>query len=113
MIKKLSLIKINLIIFISFFFVRYLFLILSNYDNFELQPDSYWYSKQSNEVLKGNFNLLRPLFITSPFFTYFQALVKLIFGNFWEIILEFFQVSIASISAIFFYKLSLILFIEI
>ena len=110
MIKKLSLIKINLIIFISFFFVRYLFLILSNYDNFELQPDSYWYSKQSNEVLKGNFNLLRPLFITSPFFTYFQALVKLIFGNFWEIILEFFQVSIASISAIFFYKLSLILF---
>ena len=110
MIKKLSRIKINLIIFTSFFLVRYIFLILSNYDNFELQPDSYWYSQQSNDVLEGNFNLLRPLFITSPFFTYFQAIVKLTFGDLWLVILEFFQVSIASISGIFFYKLALILF---
>ena len=72
MIKKLSPSEINLIIFISFFIVRYFFLIFSNYDNYELQPDSYWYSEQSDEVLNGNFNLLRPLFITSPFFTYFQ-----------------------------------------
>lgn len=110
MTKKLSPIKINLIIFFSFFLVRYFFVIFNNYDNFELQPDSYWYSDQSDEVLKGNFNLLRPLFITSPFFTYYQAIIKLIFGDYWEIILEFSQVSIASISAIYFYKLGLILF---
>jgi hypothetical protein len=110
MTKKLSPSKINLIIFGSFFFVRYFFLIFSNYDNYELQPDSYWYSDQSEEVLRGNFNLLRPLFITSPFFTYYQAIIKFIFGDYWEIILEFSQVSIASISAIYFYKLSLILF---
>lgn len=110
MIKKLSPSEINLIIFISFFIVRYFFLIFSNYDNYELQPDSYWYSEQSDEVLNGNFNLLRPLFITSPFFTYFQALIKLIFGSYWELILEFLQVCIASISAIYFYKLSQILF---
>ena len=42
--------------------------IFNNYDNYELQPDSNWYSDQSDEVLKGNFNLLGPLFITSPFF---------------------------------------------
>ena len=110
MIKKISPSKINLFIFISFFIVRYFFLKFSNYDNYELQPDSYWYSEQSNEVLNGNFNLLKPLFITSPFFTYFQALIKLIFGSYWELILEFLQVCIASISAIYFYKLSQILF---
>ena len=66
MTNKLSPSKINLIIFASFFLVRYFFLTFSNYDNYELQPDSYWYSEQSDEVLKGNFNLLRPLFITSP-----------------------------------------------
>ena len=110
MTNKLSPIKINLIIFLSFFLVRYFFLIFGNYDNYELQPDSYWYSDQSDEVLKGNFNLLRPLFITSPFFTYYQAIIKLIFGDYWEIILEFSQVSIASISAIYFYRLGLILF---
>ncbi len=108
--NKLSPSKINLIIFASFFFVRYFFLIFSNYDNYELQPDSYWYSEQSDAVLRGNFNLLRPLFITSPFFTYYQAIVKFIFGDYWEIVLELSQVSITSISAIYFYKLGLILF---
>ena len=103
--NKLSPSKINLIIFTSFFFVRYFFLIFSNYDNYELQPDSYWYSEQSDAVLRGNFNLLRPLFITSPFFTYYQAIVKFIFGDYWEIVLELSQVSITSISAIYFVPL--------
>ena len=110
MINKLSTLKISLIIFSIFFVTRYLFLITSNFDNYELQPDSYWYTEQSDQVLQGNFNLLRPLFITSPFFTYFQSLIKFLFDDSWEKVLELLQVSLSSISAIYIYKLGLILF---
>ena len=110
MTKNISPIKINLIIFICFFISRYFFLYIGNFDNYDVQPDAYWYTEQSDEVLKGNFNLLRPLFITSPFFTYYQAFIKLIFGDYWEFFLEFSQVTISSISAIYLYYLSLMLF---
>lgn len=110
MTKNISPIKINLIIFICFFISRYFFLYIGNFDNYDVQPDAYWYTEQSDEVLKGNFNLLRPLFITSPFFTYYQAFIKLIFGDYWEFFLEFSQVTISSISAVYLYYLSLILF---
>ncbi len=113
MILKLNNFKLSLIIFSSFFFTRYIFLFLNGADNFELQPDSYWYSEQSEEVLKGNFNLLRPLFITSPFFTYLQSIIKFIFGEYWMISLEFFQVFIASVSGVFFFYLSNNLFANI
>ena len=94
------------IIFLLFFITRFLFLKISGFDNFQLQPDSIWFNDQSNEVLRGNFNLLRPLFITAPFFSYFQALIKFIFSTHWLIILELLQLAIASLSGVYFYKLS-------
>lgn len=97
-------------IFFCFFSVRFLFIYLSGFDNFKLQIDSYWYNAQSDNVLNGNFNLLRPLFITAPFFTYFQALIKIIFTNHWMIALEFSQIIISSLSGVFLYKLSYELF---
>ena len=99
-------------IFFCFFSVRFLFIYLSGFDNFKLQIDSYWYNTQSDNVLNGNFNLLRPLFITAPFFTYFQALMKIIFTNHWMIALEFSQIIISSLSGVFLYKLSYELFYD-
>jgi hypothetical protein len=93
-------------IFLLFFITRFLFLKISGFDNFQLQPDSIWFNDQSNEVLRGNFNLLRPLFITAPFFTYFQAFIKFLFSTHWLIVLELLQLVIASISGVYFYKLS-------
>lgn len=93
-------------IFLLFFITRFLFLKITGFDNFQLQPDSRWFNDQSNEVLRGNFNLLRPLFITAPFFSYFQALIKFIFSTHWLIILELLQLAIASLSGVYFYKLS-------
>lgn len=104
--------KLEIIIFFFFFITRFLFIKISGFDNFELQLDSYWYSEQSNEVLKGNFNLARTLFIPAPFFSYFQALVKFIFSSFWMSALENLQILISSISGIFFFKLSILLFKE-
>ena len=98
--------KIEICIFILFFLTRYLFLIFSGKDNYELNIDSHYYNDQSNEVLKGNFNLLRHLYIIAPFFSYFQALVKFIFASHWMVVLEFLQISIASVSGVYLYKLT-------
>ena len=108
--KQIIKFKIEITIFILFFITRFLFLQISEFNNFELQPDSYWYTKQSDEVLRGNFNLIKPLFITAPFFTYFQALIKFIFSSYWMGVLEILQISISSIAGIFFCKLSFQLF---
>ena len=97
--------KLEIIIFFFFFLTRFLFLKISGFDNFELQLDSYWYSEQSDEVLKGNFNLARPLFIPAPFFSYFQALIKFIFSSHWMSVLEILQITIASLSGIFFLQI--------
>jgi len=98
--------KIEICIFILFFLTRYLLLIFSGKDNYELNIDSHYYNDQSNEVLKGNFNLLRHLYIIAPFFSYFQALVKFIFASHWMVVLEFLQISIASVSGVYLYKLT-------
>jgi hypothetical protein len=110
--NKIKKFKIEISIFIFFFIIRFLFIKISGFDNFELQPDSYWYTLQSDEILKGNFNLLRPLFIPAPFFSYFQALIKFIFSSYWMSALEILQITITSLSGIFFYKLSGLLFKE-
>ena len=98
------------IIFLLFILTRYFFHVISGYDHYQLQPDSYWYSEQSDEVLKGNFNLERLLFITAPFFSYFQAIVKFIGGGYWEEILFILQLLISSISGVYFYRLSILIF---
>ena len=97
-------------IFFLIFFSRLIFYLFSPYDNFELQPDSYWYDKQSDGVLRGNFNLLRPLFITAPFFSYFQALIKLIFAQYWELSLSIIQIIICAISSVYLKNLADIIF---
>ena len=102
--------KIFFIIFFSFFLTRCFFNFFLGNDHFELQIDSYWYSGQSDEIIKGNLNLERQFFITAPFFPYFQALIKIIGGNFWQEFLYFLQLLISSIAGFYFYKLSLLIF---
>lgn len=97
-------------IFVSFALIRFLFFILSGFDNFQLQTDSYWYSDFSDEILKGNFNLVNPLHIVAPLFPYLQAFIKFITGSYWIMSFNLIQIILASISGIYFYKLADILF---
>jgi hypothetical protein len=102
--------QIYIVIFISFALTRFLYFILSGFDNFQLQTDSYWYSNFSDEILKGNFNLVNPQHIVAPLFPYFQAFIKFITGSYWMISLNLIQIVLASISGIYFYKITDILF---
>ena len=103
--------KILWTIFFAFLFVRILFVLLSGYDNFELFGDTPRYNQQSDAILAGEFNLLssdlnqlESLFITAPFYPYFQALFKLFFGSYWIAALQTVQILLSSLSGVFLYK---------
>jgi len=91
-------------IFLAFLVVRVGFVLLSGYDSFQLQPDSARYNLQSDGILAGNFNLVEPLFVTAPFYPYFEALFKLLFVSYWIPALQITQIIISSLSGVFLYK---------
>ena len=104
------------IVFFAFLIVRVLFVFVSGYDNFELFDDTSRYNQQSDAILAGEYNLLsenldqlESLFITAPFYPYFQAFFKLIFGSYWIFALEATQILLSSLSGVFLYKIAKII----
>jgi len=87
-------------LFFFAFVIRYGWAYLSGVGNFSF-PDWPRYNSQSDEILKGNFNLETQLFITAPLFSYVVAFCKLIFGASYAWFLEFLQISLSSLSVIF------------
>ena len=80
--------------------VRYAWAYISGVDNFSFND---WgrYDSQSDEILKGNFNLELVFFITAPLYPYTVALFKLLFSDSYVKVLEFFQITLSSVSVIF------------
>jgi hypothetical protein len=93
-------------IFSAHFLVRLAFIVFSGFDNFQLQPDTLRYDRQSSAILAGNFNLAEPLFITAPLYPYLEAGFKLIFAGVWMKALEIFQLLGASLSGVYIYKIA-------
>lgn len=109
--SRLSEARILRTVFFAFLIVRVLFVLLSGYDSFELFGDTPRYDQQSDAILRGEFNLLsenldqlESLFITAPFYPYFQAFFKLLFGSFWITALQTAQILLSSLSGVFLYK---------
>lgn len=94
------------IIFLAFLIVRVSFVIFSGYDNFQLQPDSARYNRLSSGILAGEFNFIKPLFIVSPFYPYFQAAFKFVFGSYWIFALQAAQIILCSLSGVYLYKIA-------
>jgi len=92
--------KILLALFLFAFIIRYSWAYLSGVDNFSF-PDWQRYNSQSDEILRGNFNLETPLFITAPLFPYVVAFGKLIFGASHALFLEFIQITLSALSVIY------------
>lgn len=109
--KKISLSETQILwmIFLTFLAVRILYVLLSGHDSFELQPDTYRYDRQSNAILGGDYNLLEPLFITAPFYPYFEAFFKLVFSSHWILALQTAQILLTSLSGVFLYKIAKII----
>lgn len=99
----------SILLFLLAMTIRYIWACFSGVDNFS-GPDWERYDIQSNEILKGNFNLETQLFITAPLFSYIVAGIKYIFKDNYTIVLEFIQILLSSIAVVFLAMTARILF---
>ena len=99
--------KLLLIFFIALIF-RILFAKYSGVDQF----GSDWnrYDSQSNNILVGQFNLETSLFITAPFYSYFVAAFKYVFGKDYVPMLVGTQIILSAISTVYLTKTAHITF---
>lgn len=104
------------IVFFAFLTVRVLYVLIGGYHSFELGGDPERYDQQSDAILAGNFNLLmentnllESLFITAPFYPYFLAFFKLLFGSYWVLAFQSTQILLSSVSGVFLYKIAKII----
>ncbi len=103
--------KIQLVcIFIFCYLTRILFKVLSGYNNFDLFPDSYRYDRLSSAILRGDDNMDIVAYLTAPLYPYLLSVLKFIFGAHWETATVMFQFTLVSLSSVFIYKISELLF---
>ncbi len=100
------------IIFFIFLLTRlsFVFILKTYFPEFEVNPDSARYDRLSNYILDGNFNMDCGLFLAAPFYPYFLAGVKFLFGENWFIAVPLIQIGLSCLSGVYFYKLSKLLF---
>lgn len=100
------------IIFLSFLVIRLLFIFLlkAYWPSAEILPDSERYDILSTQITQGNFNLDCGLFLVAPFYPYFLACIKLIFGEHWHWIVPIIQIGISCLSGVYFYRLTKVIF---
>lgn len=97
-------------IFVAFLMVRLAFILVSNKLHLDLDRDNERYDQQSTAILQGNFDLETPLFITSPFYSYYQALHKLVFGGHWRSSLGLVQLLLNCFSGVVLFRIAQRLF---
>lgn len=102
--------KSALIIFLIFFLVRLSFKLISGFDNYELHADTTRYDRLSDNILMGNYDLDVVAFLVAPIYPYFLALIKFISGAQWEMWVVFAQLGIVSLSGVYLFKLTELLF---
>jgi len=90
--------------------VRVLFYVLSGYDNYELFEDSYRYDNLSTQILQGDYDLDIVAYLSAPLYSYTLALFKIISSNYWQSIAVAFQFFLISLSAVYIYKITYLLF---
>ena len=101
------------IVFVLFFLclaVRILFKVLSGYDNYELFVDAHRYDMLSNQIVSGNYDLDIIAYLSAPLYSYTLALCKIISFNYWETLIVAYQFVLVSVSAVYIYKITLLLF---
>ena len=72
--------------------------------------DEQRYDILSNQILNGNYDLDAISFICAPFVPYFVALVKALSANYWQQIVFVLQSILTSVSVIYLFKLTNLLF---
>ena len=104
-------IKVYLYIFVYFMFVRLIYVFFQGFfNNYTLLMDSVGLVHFADQALLGNFNFDWRRFIASPLMSLFIAGHKLIFGSYWNVMLIISQLILSSVSGIYIYKITRLLF---
>jgi hypothetical protein len=77
---------------------------------FNVRLDEQRYDILSNQILNGNYDLDAISFICAPFLPFFMAFIKLISANYWQEIMFIIQSVLTSISVVYLFKLTDLLF---
>ncbi len=99
-----------LFIFGSILISRIIFACIHPADNFTLFGDSYRYDILSDRILSGDYNLDFTAFIIAPGYPYIVAFFKLAFDSYWMTALTGFQFFLISLSGIYLFKITTLLF---
>lgn len=97
-------------IFILCLISRLVFKFITGYDNYELFGDALRYDMLSDRILDGNYNLDMVAFITAPLYPWTMAILKFICPSLWPSLLSSLQLILISLSAVYIYKTSFLLF---
>lgn len=100
----------NYAIFTLFFLVRLIYIYFMGFKNNYAHGDSRWIVELSDKVMRLDFNFDIGRFIAAPFYQCFIALHKLLFAGYWDILLVFSQLFLASLSGVYLFKLTRLLF---
>lgn len=104
--------NLTLIIFITHLLSRIIFIFLNGFfNNYSLQADSTWlveFGLRNAANLDFNFELER--FVASPLFPSIVGMLKIVFGENWNVILIIIQLFLSALSGVFVYKIGSLLF---
>jgi len=99
------------ILFIIHLLTRIIFILSIGFlNNYDLQPDSIWLVDFGLNSANINFNYELDRFVVSPLFPFLVGLLKIIFGDNWNIMLISIQLIISALSGVYIYKIGTILF---
>lgn len=101
----------ELLLFTIQLITRTVFIIaIGVYNNYGLQSDSEWLVKFGFQAAQLNFNFELERFVASPLFPTLIGMLKIIFGDYWSIILINLQLILSSLSGVFIFKIGNLLF---
>lgn len=100
----------ELLIFLACLLIRAMFMVVANALEIDLEHDNKRYDDQSDAILQGNFDLETQFFISAPFYSFAQALFKLVFGSYWSIAIGIVQLLLCAWSGVVLYRLARLLF---
>ena len=104
--------RIEIAIFLAFLAVRLAYAIAIHGTGFaaSLDCDNARYDEQSSGILQGDYDLETPLFITAPFYPFFQALFKAVFHDHWLPAISTVQLILCCLSGVVLFRIARLLF---
>lgn len=99
-----------IVLFLLCLIVRIAFKYFSGYDNFELFGDSGRYDILSRRIINGEANMDIVAYLSAPLYSYTLALFKTIHFDHWQTITVSYHFLLISLSAIYIYKITDLLF---